>query len=274
MTEMAGRVKRKVLVTGAAGGIGSVVVKALADRYDLVLADVRPLHDMHGFQVAQVDIADLEQFRPLCRGIDTIVHLAAAADPATPWEGLLPNNLIGVYHVFQAASEAGCRRVIFASSLHVVDGYPAEMQIDTHSPVRPSTLYGATKAWGEALGSFYADQRHLSVICLRFGWVMARHDPRITPGFQRLDIILTHDDLVRLIEASIEAPDDLRFGIFHGVSNNRWQRLDISDTRRSLNYEPQDDAFELARRNYYGRVRRWVGAMKQRTKKMLTAGVG
>lgn len=266
--------KRKVLLTGAAGQIGRVITSALADRYDFVLADVRPVDDTHGFPVAQVDIADLEQLRPLCRGIDTIVHLAAAADPKTPWESLLPNNLVGVYHVFQAASEAGCRRVIFASSLHVVDSYPAEMQIDAHSPVRPSTLYGASKAWGEALGSFYADQRHLSVICLRFGWVMARHDPRITPGFERLDIILTHDDLVRLIEASIEAPDALRFGIFHGLSNNRWQRLDLNDTRRLLNYQPQDDAFELARRNYYGRVRRWVGAVKRKTKKILTAGAG
>lgn len=266
--------KRRVLLTGAAGQIGRVITSALADRYDFVLADVRPLDDTQGFPVAQMDITDLEQVRPLCRGVDTIVHLAAAADPTSSWESLLPNNLVGVYHIFQAASEAECRRVIFASSLHVVDGYPAEMQIDAHSPVRPSTLYGASKAWGEALGSFYADQRQLSVICLRFGWVMARHDPQIAPGFPRLDIILTHDDLVQLIDASIEAPDDVRFGIFHGVSNNRRQRLEISDTRRLLNYQPQDDAFELARRNYYGRVRRWVGAMKQKTKKVLAAGKG
>lgn len=264
--------KRKVLLTGAAGQIGKLITSALADCYDFVLADVRPVDDTHGFPVAQVDIADLEQVRPLCRGIDTIVHLGAAADPASAWESLLPNNLVGVYHVFQAASEAGCRRVIFASSLHVVDGYPAEMQIQADQPICPVTLYGATKAWGEAVASFYAHQRALSAICLRFGWVMARDDRRITPRFPRLDTILTHEDLIRLVTASIEAPDELRFGIFHGVSHNRWKRLDISEGRRLLGYEPEDDAFALAWHNYPAIARHWLGAARRAAKKALTGG--
>ena len=61
--------------------------------------------------------------------------------------------------------------------------------------------------------------------------------------------MLTYEDLVRLVVASIEAPNDLRFGVFHGVSNNRWKRLDISEARALLGYEPQDDAFALAELN-------------------------
>jgi hypothetical protein len=60
-----------------------------------------------------------------------------------------------------------------------------------------------------------------------------------------IDIILTYEDLAKLVAASIDAPDDLRFGVFHGVSNNRWNRLDISDARQQLGYEPQDDAFAI-----------------------------
>jgi hypothetical protein len=91
---------------------------------------------------------------------------------------------------------------------------------------------------------------------------MLRNDRRIVPGFPRLDIVLTYEDLIRLITASIDAPDDLRFGIFHGISNNRRKRLDISNAQELLKYEPQDDAFELARRNYSAIVRQWGGRVK------------
>jgi nucleoside-diphosphate-sugar epimerase len=116
-------------------------------------------------------------------------------------------------------------------------------------PVRPLNLYGASKAWGEAVACLYADQRNLSAICLRFGWVIGRENLQAHADHPWLDIVLTYHDLAKLVTASIEAPDELRFGIFHGVSNNRWKRLDISDARKVLGYEPEDDAFELAKRN-------------------------
>ena len=113
-------------------------------------------------------------------------------------------------------------------------------------PVRPFNLYGATKAWGEAVACYYADQRGLSAICLRIGWVRRRDSPDLRPDHPYLSFVLTYEDLGQLVEKSIQAPDTLRFGIFHGVSNNRWKRLDISDARTVLGYEPQDDAFALA----------------------------
>jgi nucleoside-diphosphate-sugar epimerase len=236
----------KVLLTGAAGRIGSFLTEHLAGRYDFVLADLRAPTETHGFPFVQADIADLEAMRALSQGIDTVVHLAADPSTRATWESLLPRNIIGVQHVFQAAQEAGCRRVVFASSVNAVSGYSREIQVRTSMPVRPPNLYGATKAWGEALACYYADQLGLSAICLRFGWVVSRDSEQLKLHQRMLDIALTYEDLTRLVRASIDASNDVRFGIFHGVSNNRWKRLDISDARAVLGYAPEDDAFTLA----------------------------
>jgi nucleoside-diphosphate-sugar epimerase len=237
---------RTVLITGAAGRIGSSLTRDLAGCYSLSLTDVRPPADACGLPFVEADIADLGAVRRMCQGIDTIVHLAADPSMEATWESLLPRNVVGLYNIFQAAHEAGCRRVIFASSVNAVFGYPKDVQVRTDMPVRPLNLYGASKAWGEAVACFYADQRGLSAICLRFGWVISRDSDAIRPDHPYLDIALTYEDLTRLVAASIDAPDTLRFGVFHGVSNNRWKRLDISDARALLGYAPEDDAFALA----------------------------
>jgi nucleoside-diphosphate-sugar epimerase len=238
--------KTKILITGAAGRIGTALTNHLAGRYELRLTDVRPPENTHGSPFVEANMSDLEATRSVCQGMETVVHLAADPSMQAAWESLLPNNIIGLYNVFQAAHEAGCKRVIFASTVNVVFGYPTDVQVQTDMPVRPFNLYGASKAWGEAVARFYADQKGLSAICLRFGWVTSHDSPAIRPDHPYLDILLTYRDLVRLVEGAVAAPDDLRFGIFHGVSNNRWKRLDISDSRKLLGYEPQDDGFVLA----------------------------
>ena len=253
----------RVLLTGAAGHIGGLIIAHLADRYDWILTDLQPPADTRGLPFVPADITDLAALRTLCKEAEVIIHLAAMANPDAAWQDLLQPNIVGIYNLFQAASEAGCRRIIFASSLHTVDGYPRDIQIRADMPVSPLTLYGATKAWGEAVAAFYAHQKNLPTICLRIGWVMPRNDRRIVPGAPHLDVVLTHDDLIQLITASIDAPDNLRFGIFHGISNNRWKRLDISNARELLKYEPQDDAFVLAKRNYPAIMRQWSGRVKR-----------
>lgn len=238
--------QRKVLITGAAGHIGSFLTGHLPPSYDLTLADVRPPADAHGHTFIQTDISDFDAVRALCQGIDTVVHLAADPNMEAPWASLLPRNIVGLYNIFEAAREAGCRRLIFASSVNAVFGYPEDVQIHTNMPVRPINLYGATKAWGEAVANVYAFTHGLSSICLRFGWVIDRDSDQLRPDHPYLDIALTYEDLTRLVASAIDAPDDLRFGIFHGVSNNRWKRLDISDARKELGYAPEDDAFVLS----------------------------
>jgi uronate dehydrogenase len=98
------------------------------------------------------------------------------------------------------------------------------------------------------LGAYYGTQTEVSIICLRFGWVVDRASERITEGHEYLDIAFTYEDLTQLIAKSIEAPDDYDYRVYHGVSNNRWKRLDITTARQELGYAPVDDAFEIARR--------------------------
>lgn len=238
--------KRKVLITGAAGRIGSFLIDHLPAEYELLLSDIRRPAHLGGLPFVQADIGNVEQLQALCQGVDMVVHLAAEPNEQAGWESLLPKNVIGVYNMFEAAHRAGCRRVVFASSVHTVFGYPPDVQVHTPMPVRPPNLYGATKVWGETVARVYADQKNLSIICLRFGWVVDRNDPQIRLDHPYLDLTLTYHDLTKLVIASINT--GLHFGIFHGVSNNRWKRLDISDTRAQLGYEPEDDGFEIAMR--------------------------
>jgi len=237
-----------ILVTGAAGQIGGILTRCLAGRYPLILSDHHELMETYGLPFIWSDLSDPESLRSACQGVHTVLHLAAASRPDAPWEKLFRSNLEGAYNLFEAAVQAGCQRVIFASSVMASDAYPDEVQVTSQMPPRPSSIYGATKAWGEALGSYYADQRGLSVICLRLGWVAKGW--RFLPGSPSLCMALTEEDMVRLIVSALDAPSGLRFGVFHGTSNNRWKRWDITPTRQALGYAPQDDAYALARRNW------------------------
>jgi nucleoside-diphosphate-sugar epimerase len=241
--------KRKVLITGASGRIGSFITAQWRDRYDLVLTDVRPVKESHGFPFHAIDLSDFAAVRQLVEGVDTIVHLGADPHMDAPWESLLPNNVIPTYNIFESAAQANCRRVIFASSVNAVFGYPHDVQVHIDMPTRPINLYGATKVWGEAVASYYGTVRDLSCICLRFGWVVDRNSPDIRVEHPYIDIALTYEDLTLLVAGAIDAPDELEYAVFHGVSNNRWKRLNIDDARNRLGYNPQDDAFALARQN-------------------------
>src|SRR3954470_23555181 len=165
--------RRRVLVTGAAGNIGKYFAEHSHDKYDLRImvhtlderADaLRPFGEL-----VAGELSDLEKLKELCHGIDTVVHLAGDPDPGAAWASLLEGNIVGTYNVFVAAKAAGCRRVIYASSMHAVSGYPADVQVKTSEPVNPGDLYGVTKCFGEALGRYMAEQEGVSAICLRIG---------------------------------------------------------------------------------------------------------
>jgi len=243
--------KRKILLTGAAGNIGSFCTKTWVESgdYDLMLTDIRPPEESYSLPFAVANLSDFAAVRPLCEGVDTVVHLGADPSMQATWESLLPNNLIATYNVFEAAYQAGCRRVLFASSVNAVLGYPVEVQVHIDQPVRPINLYGATKVWGEGVASSYSASTPLSCLCLRFGWVVDRDSAAINQGVQFLDMTSTYHDIAQFITKAIEAPDALKYGVFHGISNNRYKRLDITTSRDLLGFEPQDDGFEIAARN-------------------------
>jgi nucleoside-diphosphate-sugar epimerase len=235
---------RRVLVTGAAGRIGSYFAQHSHRRYDLRLmiqADDSPDAIRDFGEVVVGDLADLDRLKELCAGMDTVVHLAANPDPAATWDSILHDNIIGTYNIFVAARAAACRRLVYASSIHAVSGYPADVQDKTTEPVNPGDLYGVSKCFGEALGRYMAEQEGLSTIAIRIGAFQPPESVRDRSGLPLLDAFVSRRDLTQLLQRAIDA-ENLRFAVVHGLSDNRFKRLDISDARALLGYAPQDDS--------------------------------
>ena len=254
---------RRVLVVGAAGLIGGIVRRHLGGDYELSCLDREPTP-----YVSHVgDIRRLESIRPAFAEIDAVVHLAAASSVDSSWDDVLGDNITGTYNVFEAAREHGVRRVVFASSNHVVGMYEADgapaiydladvRSVDSSSPIRPDSLYGASKAFGEALGRLYADRYGLDVVCLRIGSVREDDDPaRAEAGrpFSTLPVLtadqarqrlratwLSHRDCAQLIRRALEAP--VHWAVVYGVSNNPRRLWDLQGARDQLGFEPQDAA--------------------------------
>jgi uronate dehydrogenase len=206
---------QRVLLTGAAGGIGTRLRQMLPARYPhLRLSDLKAPADLKpDEEFVAADLSDLAQVERICAGVEGIVHLGGQSTEA-PWETMLNANIIGGYNLFEAAKRQGVKRVVFASSNHVVGFYPRSRRIGTEVTPLPDTRYGVSKAFGESLGAFYAYKFGLRVLCLRIG------NFGDAPGNQRLmSIWLKPDDLVQLIGIGLEHPD-LRYEVFYGVSGN------------------------------------------------------
>ncbi|WP_061978880.1 NAD(P)-dependent oxidoreductase [Aureimonas sp. AU20] len=241
---MAGNGSRTVLLTGAAGRVGSAFRSMAPKRLHLRLAD----RDTSSFGVEDdalaMDIADLEACRRACEGIDTVVHLAADPGPIADFYGsLLDANIKGAFNIFRAAADAGCRRVVFASSAQTIEGYPEDRQVSVRDPVRPKNLYGVTKCFGEALGSYFSTQEGLSVIAVRIANFAEflpgeKHSPRDVSAF------ISHRDAVQLLVRAVDV-ETVGFAIVNGVSDNRYKRLTLEESREVLGYSPEDDAFEI-----------------------------
>ena len=238
---------KKVLVTGGCGRIGSYFIKSNAGRYafrmvDRVAWDREKNGDFPG-EASVVDLTNLEACRAACQGMEAVVHLAADPRPDAEFSSLLPNNIITPYNMFTAASEAGCGRFIFASSLHAIEGYPPEQEVSIEMPIWPKNLYGVTKCFGEALGIYFAYHRGLPTYALRIGtyWPKER---TAAPSERDKHSYVAADDLNQLLVKCLETTG-IQFAIVHGNSNNRFKRLDISATIRDFGYQPQADAYEL-----------------------------
>ncbi len=239
--------RRRVLVTGAAGNIGSYFAEHSHHKYDLRLMVQEMNEDAKAMQpfgeVVVGDLGDLDRMKEVCRDIDTVVHLAANPSPSATWQKLLNTNIIGSYNMFVAAKAAGCRRMIYASSIHAVSGYPPDVQVKTNEPVNPGDVYGVTKCFGEAMGRYMAEQEGLSVIALRIGAFQPLETAQQESNVSLLDAFVSQRDLNQLIERCIDV-ENVKFAILHGLSNNRFKRLDISDARELVGYDPQDDLTE------------------------------
>jgi nucleoside-diphosphate-sugar epimerase len=266
--------RRRVLLTGAAGGIGRAFFRSAHDHYRFRLADrvaiaAETPHDARvqaaegeageagDHEAIRLDLAELAACERACEQIDTVVHLAADADPAAPfYESLLDNNIKATYNIFRAAKDQGCRRVIFASSAWVMGGYAPDVQPAPDAPLRPVNLYGVSKCFGEAVAAYFAQAEGLSSVVVRIGayddgradnWLRARPLTREAARYvnaRELASYVSARDLNQLLVRCVETPA-IGFAIAHGLSENRFKRLDLTSTRQLLGYAPQDDAFAI-----------------------------
>ena len=122
--------RQRVLITGAAGRIGSLLAQHWRDSHELVLIDKHAPTTAAPAPFLQCDLSDQDSLPPLFEGIDTVIHLAADPNPNASWQSLLPNNIEATHNVLEAAAGADCHRAILASSLNAVAGYPADA-VDT-----------------------------------------------------------------------------------------------------------------------------------------------
>jgi uronate dehydrogenase len=223
-------------ITGAAGYIGGVLRRGLVARGEPVrLLDRAPMCAGHtGEQLRSVELADIDGLVAALADVDCLVHLAAVAHEAE-FAVIAENNIVGTRNVFEAASRAGVRRVVFASSIHVSGFHPVAAPLGVADAVRPDTYYGVSKLFGEQLGRLYADRYGLEVICLR----ICTCSPEPT-DHQGLATWLSPGDTVRLFRAATTAPG-VAYLIAYGVSANT-RRLIADDNWDALGYAPVDDA--------------------------------
>jgi len=234
---------RRLLITGAAGEIGSVIRPALQDTAGSIrLLDKRPIADAAGAQILTGDINDAALIDEGMVGVDCLFHLAGIPrETGGSPDDILQANIIGTHTVFAAARQHGVKRIIFASSNHVIGFYPAEDAIGPDVPPRPSGFYGASKAYGEALARLHADKFGMEVACLRIGAFRAR------PGNAReLGAWISHGDMAALARACVLAPS-FHFLVLYGVSaNSRAKWGGDGAARAHIGFTPRDNAEDWA----------------------------
>lgn len=234
---------RRILITGAAGGIGTMLRPRMARPERILrLLDITPLPQAEpGERVEKVraDITDPFAMRKAAEDVDAIIHLGGLAYESD-WNRILDTNIHGTYTVLEAARTAGVPRVILASSNHAVGFHPYSGEpVPDYLFPRPDTYYGVSKATCEALGSLYHDRYDMEVLCVRIGSCV-----EMPKDHRMLSTWLSPNDCARLMEALLSTPSP-GFRVLWGISANTRGRFSLNEAR-ALGYQPQDDAEEYA----------------------------
>lgn len=267
----------RVMVTGCYGLIAGAVYRHLDSQPDRFTAfgcarreapSVRAPADIT-FTVPKeryfrADLSDYDSMRRAVDGMDVVVQMAAEPNEAAPFEKILNSNVVGAYNVFEACCDAGVGRVVYASSVMASWGYqadepyrairegrlddvPADFHRLTHlDPPRPTEPYSASKVWGEALARTYSDVHGMSCLCVRIGWVNAEDRP-YKPAL--LPVWCSQRDILDLVERCVLAPDDLRFDLYYGVSDNDYRWVDTEHAKKMVGFQPRDRGEEWVQPN-------------------------
>jgi uronate dehydrogenase len=221
---------KRILITGAAGKVGSVLVRGLGDRYILRGLDRQAMPELDDVVVA--DLRDMGALTEAVRGMDAVIHLAGAPNAAALWEDVLESNIAGMYNVLEAAHQAGVKRVAYASRAGLLAPYPEDVRRTVDLPVRPESYYSVSKAFAENLGYMYAARFGMEVVCVRIGNLKTDRPEPSHPHH------LGHTDCVTVFEQAVTWPD-VDFEIVFGVSGSSVPLYDLEHGRKAIGYYPK-----------------------------------
>ncbi len=242
-----------VLVSGMSGLIGAALRNNIESEYAL-----RALNRsaVDGVETVRADLKDFDAIQPAFENIDTVVHLAAVIHDGYGWQALQDTNVIGTRNVFEAAVQAGVKRVVFTSSGATVAGwekvepYKSLVEgryeqsgditlIDESMPTRPANMYASTKVWGEAIARHYADNHGLEIICLRIGYASEADKPLDARQFS---VWNSQRDVVSAIRLAMHHEMKDTCETFFILSDNKYGYRSLEKARRELGFEPKDSA--------------------------------
>ena len=229
---------KRILITGAAGRIGSHLRACLGTDYALRLTDVLELGPAGpNEETVTCDLADAEGIARICEGMDAIIHLGGSPRELV-WPQITPPNILGTINIWEGARKAGVDRVLFASSNHVTGFYRRGDALDHASLPRPDCRYGLTKAFGEDLGQLYAHKYGIRGFMMRIGSFLPE------PNNERcLATWLSYGDCERLVRVGLEV--DYLCEIVYGISRSARAWYDNANAYR-LGYDPQDHSEHFA----------------------------
>ena len=232
---------KKLVLTGAAGRLGSYLREPLTKMCDELVStdiaeDIGTLYD--GESYVKADLSNLDAMLKVIAGADMVVHFGAIGDEAA-WDDILQSNIIGAYNVWEAAYRCGVKRVVYASSVHAVGMHKKTDTIGLDAPHRPDTYYGLAKCFSEDLASLYWDKRGIESVCMRIFSCAQANNAR------SIGTWLSYDDLIHLVERSIDSPV-VGFTVVYGISNNDRAVVDNSKAGH-LGYRPKDNAEVFAK---------------------------
>jgi len=227
-----------VLLTGAAGKLARRLRQPLARRYRrLTSTDILPLAaDAANEEVVGCDLSDAAAVGRLVQGVDAIVHFAGYPREAG-WDTIIPANIVATANLFEAALQCGVRRIVYASSNHVIGFHPTDTPIGLDAEVKADSRYGVSKAFAETLARFYYEKFGLESLGLRIG----RCEDRPTDE-RMLSTWLHPEDMTQLVTLGLEQP--VRADVVYGISRNTrsWWRND----GQTIPYVPAHSADDYA----------------------------
>ncbi|MDH4763623.1 MULTISPECIES: NAD-dependent epimerase/dehydratase family protein [Pseudomonas] len=237
MSEVSSSPFHRLLLTGAAGGLGKELRQRLKPHAEILrLSDIAPMDAAQGpaEEVVTCDLADKAGVHDLVEGVDAILHFGGISTEHA-FEPILEANIRGTFNLYEAARRHGVRRIVFASSNHVIGFYRQDQRIDANVPQRPDSYYGLSKAFGEDLATFYFDRYGIETVSIRIGSSFPEAQNR-----RMLATWLSYEDLTDLILRSLTTPD-VGHTIVYGASDNRDSWWD-NRLAAHLGFQPKDNS--------------------------------